>query len=204
MRNETFRILTRTKCTVPFQPISRTPSQISSFQISPAAEHFEDSQRHAESPQLESHPNSSLGGLHMTVDQQLSSRTQAMATGISRSGREAGGDMHVGVISETKQIPFAANKDFQEAMRQFKSSLSNHQRTAFRSTTFPDVRRTLMRVQKEQANRSGSMDLPRVKKFLEGIRVIERKMQFAEKAEFIAYVLGTIKFSLQVSPSSPK
>jgi len=140
----------------------------------------------------------------MTVGQQLSNRTQAMATGISQSGHEAGGDMHVRVVSETKQILFAANKDFQEAMRQFKSSLSNHQHTAFRSTTFRDVRSTLMRVQKEQANRSGSMDLPRVKKFLEGIQAIEKRMQFTEKAEFIAYVLGTIKFSLQVSPSSPK
>jgi hypothetical protein len=127
-----------------------------------------------------------------------------MATDISQSGLKAGGGMHAGVISETKQVPLAAKKDFQEAMRQLKSSLSRHQRTAFRSTTFRDVCSTLMRVQKEQANRSGSMDLPRVKKFLEGLRAIEKKMQFAEKAEFIAYVLGTMKSSLQVSLSSPK
>jgi hypothetical protein len=204
MQNETVRILTRAIYTESFQPIGRTQSQISSFPTSSSAEPSEDSQRRAGSPEPESRPKSDLAGLPMPVDQQLSSHTQTMATDIPQSGLEAGGGMHAGVISETERVLFAANKDFQEAMRQFKSNLSDHQRTAFRSTTFRDVRNTLMRVQKEQANRSGSMDLPRVKKFLEGLRAIEKKMQFAEKAEFIACVLGTMKTSLQVSLSNTK
>jgi len=140
----------------------------------------------------------------MPMDQQLCNRTQMMATSISQFGLKTNGNIQDGIISETTQVPFTANKDFQDAMRKFKSSLSIHQRTAFRSTTLRDAYSALMRVQKEQANKSCSMDLPRVKKFLEGIRLIEKKIQFAEKAEFIGYVLGTIKFSLQVSLSSPE
>lgn len=141
--------------------------------------------------QSERHQSSRLDSLRTSVGQHLSSRPQHINTDISQAIDKA---------SESFQT---ASKDFREAVRAFESDLSNQQRTRFRSTTFRDVYNALDRIQREQANKSRAMDLPRAVKFLEGMRIIEKQIQFAEKPDFLAYALGTMKHSLEKTSDFP-
>lgn len=183
-------------CTEPSQSKSGTLPRVSSFRITSAQKVVDEGTESLFSGNC-SEPG--LTSSRVSMNERFDGFSQATNTDSANISLKNGEDLHAGVTSENRQVSPAANKDFHDTLKQFRDSLSYQQRTAFRVITFQDIRNSLWRIQKEQARRFSSMDLPRVNVFMDGIRVIEKKIQFTESAEFIAYVLGTTRFCLQVS-----
>jgi hypothetical protein len=89
--------------------------------------------------------------------------------------------------------------EFLDALRRFKSFLTAQQLTGFKTVSSDTLRVALLRIQSDQAARLQSMNLTRIQPFVEGFRQLEQGLGFAETPDFIAYILGAVKFSLQVS-----
>ncbi|KIW84080.1 hypothetical protein Z517_03326 [Fonsecaea pedrosoi CBS 271.37] len=190
-------VRTAADTTETFHAISRTQSQNTSFQTSSPVSLAESRQMHTGANQLDDSSNSVLAGFSRLDNQQISNHAHGMAGDISHL--KPGIDLELSDESTLKSdlISVLAIQAFQDALGQFKACLSDTQLSAFRSVTFRSVRSTLMRLQRVQAERFGAMNFARLRKFLESIRLIEKEMQFAQKAEFLSYVLGTMVAALQ-------
>lgn len=91
---------------------------------------------------------------------------------------------------------------FTTVLSDFKKRLTPKELEDFEFTTLDDVRKTAMRIQKDQEQVMAMMNMSRIQSFLEAMNQFGKVIEvFVNASEFVAFVWGPMKFILQVSLS---
>ncbi|KAJ4353923.1 uncharacterized protein N0V89_005654 [Didymosphaeria variabile] len=83
------------------------------------------------------------------------------------------------------------------AVRKFKARLTGTDLTAFRSTTYEELCREILRIQYEQEQTKSMVNLGRIQSFLEAMDQFSKTIEiFLNVSDMVAFVWGPIKFLL--------
>jgi hypothetical protein len=88
-------------------------------------------------------------------------------------------------------------KGLQQNLKEFRMSVTPQQRTILSKATLNDLRMTLLRIEREQARKSKSMNLPRVEAFLQRVKQLSTSSTL-DTSESCTYIWSSVKFVLQV------
>ena len=91
-------------------------------------------------------------------------------------------------------------RGLQQNLKEFRLILSPQQRTILKAATLNDLRMVLLRIEREQAGKSKSMNLPRVEAFLQRVKQLSTSSTL-DTSESCTYIWASVKFVLQVCPS---
>lgn len=88
-------------------------------------------------------------------------------------------------------------RDLQQNLKEFRMSVTPQQRTILNKATSNDLRMALLRIEREQARKSKSMNLPRVEAFLQRLKQLSTSSTL-DTSESCTYIWASVKFVLQV------
>ncbi|KAJ5768868.1 hypothetical protein N7520_003427, partial [Penicillium odoratum] len=101
-----------------------------------------------------------------------------------------------------QNLPQAA---FDRALDSFKKDLTKRDRDSFKITTFQDLQKSIDDLQKKHHSARRLQDLSRLGVFLEAIEQYTKVVDpFCNSNEIVAFVLGPVKFLLQIASSYQK
>ena len=93
---------------------------------------------------------------------------------------------------------------FETILADFKKDLSPIQRHDFQFVTLDDVRKTALRIQRDQEQLKSLMHLSRLESFIEAMTQFGKVVEvFANSSIFVAFVWGPMKFILLVIEAFP-
>ncbi len=88
---------------------------------------------------------------------------------------------------------------FETILADFKKNLTTEEVQDFQFVTLNDVRKTVLRIQKDQENLKSMMNMTRLESFLEAMNQFGKVIEvFGNANIFVAFVWGPLKFILQV------
>jgi hypothetical protein len=91
---------------------------------------------------------------------------------------------------------------FEGILKEFKKRLSAKELEDFKETKLEDVQKTILRIQNDQEHLKRSINLTRLRSFLEAMDQFGKTIEiFLNASPFVAAVWGPMKFMLMVNAS---